>query len=399
MLWGLPMFRTILSLVFVLGISSARADVPVRQAVLAGGNVYFQPSDKDNENSLGSSFQLQLFSLKETLEVKGWKVKHVLRNDEETSRFSDFILALQEMQSLPAGSQLLIAMNSHGSVSTTKFEHHWAFQDGDYPNNHPDFIAALRTLKDKGIKIGFLDSSCYSGATTRDLAQYACVVAGGSATRTSRGDSVVVMLDEMLRLQPSQINPFSIQTNGSITLDELFLFTLIGYPLRVPGAQQPEITGFTRGNEAADLVVALTADKRGMRDYEDRAGLHYVTLDMDSLKSLLVEMRAELVAQPGSIVKDPIKYIYEFQKLSGRYDKDNFIQRTASQSMYLLPGLIYQSEEARRNIRSDSTPSYYAYGKAFNEMERTLSYMRVRYYLNRKKHGDTSSQCADFVLR
>ncbi len=51
--------------------------------------------------------------------------------------------------------------------------------------NDPDLIKSFETLKNKGVKIGVLDNSCYGGETVKLLSPYGCVVSTQSASQES----------------------------------------------------------------------------------------------------------------------------------------------------------------------------------------------------------------------
>jgi|GEM_PF-5177075 len=107
-------------------------------------------------------------------------------------------------KSFRIGSQLFLSINSHGLPNTSGGSHQicLGFDDNERPIllslGDPDLTSRLARLKQKGIKLGFSDMSCFGGQTARDLASFGCVVTSQGSDLSANTYGVSGALSEAL---------------------------------------------------------------------------------------------------------------------------------------------------------------------------------------------------------
>jgi len=207
------MWRKLFPLVIVLSSLESFADLPVRQAILFGGNCE-DPAKAKND------FLEPMSRLARNLKKKGWEVKPIFGErpkgecelsisdpkcafwdisslatavgktpkDIPEATSSNMLRMLDEAyDQIPSGGELLFVINTHGSqenlaegvphkICTADPAGPGNWEAYKYDINSPDFLQRLRKLKDKGVKITITDDSCYGGGSIIPLSPFGCVL-------------------------------------------------------------------------------------------------------------------------------------------------------------------------------------------------------------------------------
>lgn len=280
MKWGI-------GLLFLLGAHLAFADYPQRVAIFFGGNCERPDFHPDYE---GNQFLVHMAESASAMHARGWEVHAAYGGDLERCTVSDSApkckSAIENNQTLPkdccftgvepndqtwsgspvadavgipyvklpeaskqallnqlndaaariqSGGELLLSLSTHGSPRLKGGAHEICLSDGTMmPIDDKDFIAALDALKKKGVKIGILDSSCYSGDSTRVLGKYGCVVTDQESNSISTGSGLTSVL--------SQINDDPELKGKSLSLEDVFLNYLKSD--EISEGNQPQISGY-----------------------------------------------------------------------------------------------------------------------------------------------------------
>jgi hypothetical protein len=192
----------------------------------------------------------------------------------------------QASQDLKSGDQLLIAINTHGfgyaQPGTTETKHYICVSSDDphgrvswldpntgstssgksglFPIDDPQLLSRLQKLKDAGVKLAFLNDSCYSGGTIPSFAQYGCVMsATGSQqenvsasyqanTATSWTDTTYNLAD-LLTSSSSNLEQLSLGHGNRLTMEELWLRMLSHSRM---SSDTPEFSGYLEEQRSID---------------------------------------------------------------------------------------------------------------------------------------------------
>ena len=243
----------------LLFVSIGQASEPTRDAIILGGSCEDIPFS--NIPRPDNSFQRNFVSLSSGLKKHGWNVTPLFDGDNaKTSvdgrydrrypptEISPYISPMtwsrdpiaeaaglnpedvrsatkkfshspeKKVKDLAPGSELLIAINAHGRPNVGKVTHQICLSDGPMEMNDSDFFAELKKLKDHGVRIGFTDSSCFSGASESELSPFGCAISSQAGNRVSYGDGV----NEILALYLND----SSNAGKKKSLDDIFLASL-----------------------------------------------------------------------------------------------------------------------------------------------------------------------------
>jgi hypothetical protein len=201
----------------------------------------------------------------------------------------------QASQDLKSGDQLLISINTHGfgyaQSGTTETKHYicvssddphgkvtWtdpntgsigSAKSGLFPIDDPQLLSRLQKLKDAGVKLAFLNDSCFSGGTIPSFAQYGCVMsatgsqqenmsvapsgtvyAGNNKTMTvTSWTDTNYNLADLLTSSPSKLAQLSLTHSNRLTMEELWLRMLSHS--RMAG-DTPEFSGYIEEQRSID---------------------------------------------------------------------------------------------------------------------------------------------------
>jgi hypothetical protein len=156
----------------------------------------------------------------------------------------------RDAQNLSAGDQLLLIILTHGEGIPQKgqaYWHHVVSVVEDQPGQQaievpgagyvtgmavddPDLLKRLQKLKNSGIKMAFIDTSCFSGGSIPVFSQYGCTLSDVN----SKEESTVIggqaflggTLNDILATNASTLQSFSLGHPGKITLEELWMRNL-----------------------------------------------------------------------------------------------------------------------------------------------------------------------------
>jgi len=150
--------------------------------------------------------------------------------------------------------QLLLALLSHGSPEQDGKKHGVCLDDGSYlALDDPEFISRLRKIKDKGVRLGFMDGSCYSGATVNYLSPLGCVLSSQDKDDSTLAQGGVFMgLADIMRMDKNETKRLTSLSSDfgrdkSMSLDDVFVKTIVSHPdMDVLGgfANRPQISDF-----------------------------------------------------------------------------------------------------------------------------------------------------------
>jgi hypothetical protein len=361
---------------------------------------------------------------------------------------SQLLLVMYAHGSEPRIEKVWVDQSSGTRFRRAAQEHAWSLETdegytGLLDSNDPKLLSLLDQLNERGIKIGVLDASCHGGATVRTFGDRACVVAAAAETSSSWGESVVKVLDYLADRSEKQLKEFSLSHNVAsvsqplLSLEEVFLYTLSVYPRSTGYRQQAVISGTTLNRETANVFSALRAQGTGIALDEKPPGEFYSKIDQEQLNQLIELMVQDVVANPGSSVGSPEVVMAAMNRLSpyGVWSADDPELKVDAMSLWRLASylpiwiqqeqrlrdiyreLYKKSEEARLLYeRAKGTPmeaklksehraasaldleAFTHYARALRSIDRGMSMLRLRHYLNRKAVGKTSAACAQFDL-
>jgi hypothetical protein len=228
----------------------------------------------------------------------------------------------QAATELSPGDELLLVIDTHGYGEQAKGQTYWdhgicvssdrphgtvanfdpasnqmnaANKEGLMYMSDPDLQASLKKLQSAGVKMGFLDDSCYGGGSIPQLAAYGCTMASTTAQlvnfenddTSSGGESsngISYNLPDLLQtdantLTSQSFNPKKI-TPKKITMEELWFRVLA----RSKIAGIPEFSGFMSDAATAESlgnwmnsIIGDVAYRRGNTPFTPNPGKDVLT--------------------------------------------------------------------------------------------------------------------------
>jgi hypothetical protein len=197
----------------------------------------------------------------------------------------------QAATDLKSGDELLLVIDTHGYGEQVQGQTYWdhgicisSDQPGgkvanfdpatgqmNSPNKEglmylsdPDLQRKLKNLASLGVKMGFLDDSCYGGGSLPQLSTYGCTMASttsqlvnfetGDTSSNADGsqeseNGIAFNLPDLLQTDSGTLQSQSLNT-GKITMEELWLRLLA----RSKIAGLPEFSGYTKESEETESL-------------------------------------------------------------------------------------------------------------------------------------------------
>jgi hypothetical protein len=180
----------------------------------------------------------------------------------------NFIQSLSEQaEILKDGDQFLLNIVTHGSYQ--KQGHVICLGDGTRLDlNDPEIHRLFEKMKNRGVKIGVLDNSCYGGQTVDLFSKYGCVVSTQVADFESF-ESDPDDPDQRLGISTMSRKLLDHKTDTSVTLEDVFVEASFNYD--VPGVF-PQMTGLDRIAKKGEKSSLVIMSESGMLDHFRNAG-------------------------------------------------------------------------------------------------------------------------------
>jgi hypothetical protein len=234
--------------------------------------------------------------------------------------------ALDQAAKLPAGSELLLSIDTHGGPRTAEGSHDLCLSDGTTMRvDDPGLLQRLAKIKAANIQLGFIDASCFDGDSKRVLSTYGCVVTSQTSNRVSWGGGAIDALNDIL----------SDPTKAPLSLETVFLRDL-ARNAKNPSKYEPQITGYSHMEHFDDIAARLIVDSVGdlgiidnIKTWDDQAdrfdgiSCHEPEADFASLSRFLTSIQSELSAfelwktlskEEGWTEKSPTELLNEIRR-------------------------------------------------------------------------------------
>ncbi len=280
-------------------------------------------------------------------------------------------------QTLEAGDQMLLQIYTHGgpgyegnahTVCTT--EESPANEPNNQPPNEPntqvdtnlaindpEVIAKLDLLKKKGVKLGFLDTSCFGGGSVPQLSRFGCVISTTTAKNMAVGFGVGLTLADQLS-DPKR--KFSLAT--------VYRNTIINQPLPsivIPGqVNAAQMTGVPDFAEFPDFPDTRDQAKTTAESSDCQKNDPFLKLK-NEIKTVTTLMNKNLPAKQRKAIEDAladeakaIKLIEEAlraRRLAKKEIEDSEIPRSAK--FEAIPFGNIHSAECKKSLGSSTSSS------------------------------------------
>ena len=188
---------------------------------------------------LEADFSNSQEQLSNELRLAGWNVN--LLHDPGKNSKKELLdqldrLLLGKSPAAKKGDELLIAFSTHG---TSGVRHDVCLSDGTLlPVDDPDLLERLFKAKTRGVRLAFIDDSCYSGASIPILGKYGCTVTTQNSIAPSQAGfdvnrkDIGVVHDALVRLLKARregqnlIQSITLGGNSAISMDDVYLLSL-----------------------------------------------------------------------------------------------------------------------------------------------------------------------------
>ncbi|MGE0614214.1 MAG: hypothetical protein AB7P04_01120 [Bacteriovoracia bacterium] len=254
--------------------------------------------------------------------------------------------AVLDDSSFGRGDQLLLNIDTHGSPNYPDSSHGICLSDGKMlPTNDPELLLLFRKLKEKGVKLGFNEESCFSGASVPAWSEFGCVLTPQTADSVSwgPGPSTQALSDlsawtGMQRVGIEKLREVDLDADGRITMEEWYLGTLKAKH-RMP--MQPQFSGYPEGNSAGRAAILFRGQVTNeRRDYslapEPSAGACLdARNDLRSFSYQLEQVLADLgiPTQPATDIEAALERI---ALKEGRLEKLGELEESARDELKLV---------------------------------------------------------------
>lgn len=232
---------------------------------------------------------------------------------------------------LKPGDQFLLSFFTHGAPAGGKYQHSICTSEGFLIDiSSAKITSRLEKLKAKGVKLGFIDSSCYSGGSIPILSKYGCVLSLTTEHNTSASDYIFA---NIVNMPASTLKNGGLKNDGSFSLEDLFITHKDQYANpNNPNAQDrgsrsasnfPQISGFQKGNSYSEFFsIARSLNEYNVSSLNQvcsASGLNFTELDHLSSNIQKIIPNAMQVLQECKnvleIERNNKKNISDFQKI------------------------------------------------------------------------------------
>lgn len=197
--------------------------------------------------------------------AEDWTLEHYARlsgaRPEDIRRGSkaELMAALDRaLRELSPGDELLVAFHTHGAQERlldagkrgrkTRFAHALCMSDSQMRVDDRELVSRFDQLKTKGVRLGFIDSSCFSGGTLPHWASYGCVLTSNSDDRSSWGS---------VRSESTLLGQLAIQARSGGSLESVFVALL-----QASGrTNTPMISSFQEPNDERSEILGSTLNE------------------------------------------------------------------------------------------------------------------------------------------
>lgn len=276
--------------------------------------------------------------------------------------------------SVEANVQVLMIINTHGA-RTADGHQELCLSDGtSLRTDDPELIRRLRQLRDqRHVRLGFINDSCFSGASVADFSPFGCVLTSGSAHEAVWGGESTPIAHLNMIFQSSSIqSPFDLNQDHRLSMEELFLENLLNRTVY----NQPQISSFPEGAERAfQNLVHLPIDGDSLAN---GCGANFMQNSFETLRQFIDSHDLSSIWIDQTIAATTLQSFLNSDSMGVNFVNEMAsIHRDLSANLSRIQSLNQRANEIRNELHSLRIPLRIRGGCPSspwrNEINRTLS--------------------------
>lgn len=307
-------FKTIFALFFITLVSLGHA---VDRALVVGGGCHY---------SLRKEMAKETMAINQSLKGRGWEMLNLFGDNTnskdlkgaENATFTkeNFLQYLKKSsKELAGGDKFLLNIITHGLPSKGN-GHAICLGDGSMLNlNDPEIHKYLNEMKKKGIKMAFMDNSCYGGESIDLFDQYGCTM----STQVPQFPSYSTRAeDPKFRFGVSSILGGMLVKEGDVSMEDLYIESLMQYGEDAQSGLLvfPQMSGDVVGAELAQWGAFYSMLKNGyIRDFDEYTLLEEGNLSSEEKSSLENSIEENVSCREKDMDQQLSHFMSDFDKV------------------------------------------------------------------------------------